>query len=267
MGEHRGQGSSDWQRRGERWGGGAGRDPWGEERSGEGARSERGWGEPSRGGGGYEGGEYERGGGYASWGELGRGGGYVSRGGGYERGGGGSERGQGRGGGYGGSGYGSEYARSFGGTFPEHGAPGGYGGRERAFGWDPREDWRVQERQRSGGEEDRGLLERMGDRFREGIERMKGRGPKGYKRSDERIREDVCERIARSGIDADEVEVKVDGGDVTLSGTVRSRQEKRWLEDVVDDVFGVDEVHNHLRLRREQERDAAHGEPDPALPH
>jgi hypothetical protein len=94
--------------------------------------------------------------------------------------------------------------------------------------------------------EDRGPLERLG----EAVARRLGRGPKGYRRSDERIREEVCERIARSGVDAGEVEVKVDDGEVTLEGSVARREEKRWLEDVAEDVFGVDQVHNRLRVAR-----------------
>jgi osmotically-inducible protein OsmY len=76
------------------------------------------------------------------------------------------------------------------------------------------------------------------------------RGPKGYTRSDERIHEEVCERIARSGVAADEVEVRVENREVTLTGTVHDRREKWWLEDLTDDVFGVEEVHNHLRVAR-----------------
>jgi hypothetical protein len=75
-------------------------------------------------------------------------------------------------------------------------------------------------------------------------------GPKGYHRPDDRIRDDVCERIARSGIDAREVEVAVEAGEVTLTGTVESREDKRTLEDVADDVYGVEDVHNRLRLQR-----------------
>ncbi|HSD20953.1 MAG TPA: BON domain-containing protein [Anaeromyxobacter sp.] len=101
-----------------------------------------------------------------------------------------------------------------------------------------------------GGEE-RGPMERLGERMKEGWRKMTGRGPKGYKRSDERIREDVSEQIARSNIDADEVEVKVERAEVTLTGFVESRWDKRMLEDIAEDVFGVDEVHNHLRLRQD----------------
>jgi hypothetical protein len=75
-------------------------------------------------------------------------------------------------------------------------------------------------------------------------------GPKGYRRPDERIRDEVCERIARSGIDARDVEVGVAQGEVTLSGTALTREDKRALEDVADDVFGVGDVHNRLRLAK-----------------
>ncbi|AOZ10592.1 BON domain-containing protein [Cupriavidus malaysiensis] len=76
--------------------------------------------------------------------------------------------------------------------------------------------------------------------------------PKGYQRSDERIREDVCERLAYcEGIDVSDVSVEVDGGMVTLSGSVAHRGEKYTIEDVADDVFGVKEVSNQIRVRRE----------------
>src|SRR5262249_9623160 len=48
-----------------------------------------------------------------------------------------------------------------------------------------------------------------------------GIGPRGYRRSDERIREDVCERFAEHGyLDPSELEVAVHDGEVLLSGTV-----------------------------------------------
>ncbi len=60
----------------------------------------------------------------------------------------------------------------------------------------------------------------------------------------------MCERIGRSGLDAREVEVAVQAGEVTLTGTVLSRDDKRALEDLADDVFGVEDVHNRLTLTR-----------------
>jgi hypothetical protein len=98
--------------------------------------------------------------------------------------------------------------------------------------------------------EQRGRFERLGHTMGEDPRRRMGRGPKGYRRSDERVHEDVCERIARSGVNADDVEVRVENGQVTLSGTVSSRDEKRYLEDLCEDVFGVDEVHNQIRVSR-----------------
>jgi osmotically-inducible protein OsmY len=76
-----------------------------------------------------------------------------------------------------------------------------------------------------------------------------GRGPRGYQRSDDRILDDVCERLARHPwIDASDVEVAVQGGEVTLRGSVDSRSAKRLLEDVAESVWGVREVHNQVRV-------------------
>jgi BON domain len=78
-----------------------------------------------------------------------------------------------------------------------------------------------------------------------------GRGPKGYTRSDDRIREDVSERLADDPtVDASDITVAVQGGEVTLTGTVNSRDQKRRAEDCVEAVSGVREVINQLRLRR-----------------
>jgi len=76
-----------------------------------------------------------------------------------------------------------------------------------------------------------------------------GRGPKGYRRSDERIFEDVCERLTtHPSIDATDIEVKVSDGDVTLTGRVESRTIKHLTENMVETVSGVKEVHNQLRV-------------------
>lgn len=77
-----------------------------------------------------------------------------------------------------------------------------------------------------------------------------GRGPKGYRRSDERIREDVCERLSRDGmIDASEMEVQVENGEVTLRGSADSRSTKRRATDLIEDLPGVRDVYNLLHLR------------------
>jgi osmotically-inducible protein OsmY len=61
----------------------------------------------------------------------------------------------------------------------------------------------------------------------------RGRGPKNYQRSEERIREDVCDRLSDDYlIDASEIDIKVNGSEVVLTATVYSRNEKRRAEDV-----------------------------------
>lgn len=77
-----------------------------------------------------------------------------------------------------------------------------------------------------------------------------GKGPKTYKRTDERIREEVSERLTRhGGIDASDVDVIVENGEVTLQGEVSSRTEKRLAEAIAETVFGVHDVHNRLKAR------------------
>lgn len=79
----------------------------------------------------------------------------------------------------------------------------------------------------------------------------RGVGPRGYRRSDDRIREDVGERLTDDPhIDASAIEVTVSQGEVTLSGTVDRRAAKRRAEDVVEAVPGVTHVQNNLRVER-----------------
>jgi osmotically-inducible protein OsmY len=79
----------------------------------------------------------------------------------------------------------------------------------------------------------------------------RGLGPKGYKRSDERISDDVHQRLADDPwLDASNVNVSVSGGEVTLSGTVDSREAKHRAERIVEDLSGVNHVQNNLRIDR-----------------
>jgi hypothetical protein len=76
-----------------------------------------------------------------------------------------------------------------------------------------------------------------------------GRGPRGYQRSDERIREDINDRLTDDGyVDATDIEVVVNNSLVTLTGRVGSREEKRRAEDIADSVSGVTDVSNQLRV-------------------
>ena len=78
-----------------------------------------------------------------------------------------------------------------------------------------------------------------------------GRGPKDYVRADARIREDVCERLSWDDhVDATDVTVRVEHGEVILEGTVESRHMKRLAEDIAESVTGVVDVHNAIRVRK-----------------
>jgi osmotically-inducible protein OsmY len=81
----------------------------------------------------------------------------------------------------------------------------------------------------------------------------RGRGPKGYRRSDERIREDVSDRLYDDPyVDASDIEVTVSGGEVSLAGAVDSRETRRRAEDLAEGVSGVTHVQNNLRVRRHE---------------
>jgi hypothetical protein len=87
-----------------------------------------------------------------------------------------------------------------------------------------------------------------------------GRGPRGYRRSDSRIYEDVCDRLTDdSHVDASAIEVTVRDNEVALRGSVSTREMRRRAEDVALAVAGVRHVTNDLRVGalRDRERDAS----------
>ncbi len=181
------------------------------------------------------------------------------------------ERGRGseRWGGQGGYGQGSE------GSNQDRGRERDFGGRAGGWGGDPREAERARDLDRdrqpyTGGQSGwtdsqpgwRGTQGWVGAQHGWGSGSMPqssdpnrrghyGRGPKGWQRSDERIREDISERLAdHPDIDASEIEIDVKGGEVTLKGSVEDRHIKRLAEDVAERVSGVRDVHNNIRVSR-----------------
>ena len=129
-------------------------------------------------------------------------------------------------------GTGSHYGGGFG-TAPSSrasaaGASGaaGYG---REGSWSDESDWRLED---------------------EGYESHRGRGPKGYTRTDERLLETICERLTYDPrIDAREIEVEVQQQKVTLRGSVNDRRTKYAVEELVEDS-GAREIDNQLRVNR-----------------
>jgi hypothetical protein len=81
-----------------------------------------------------------------------------------------------------------------------------------------------------------------------------GKGPKGFRRSDDRIREDVCSTITQHpGVDGSDLDVDVSFGVVTLKGTVQERRMKHLAEIAAENLPGVKEVINQIRVRRAED--------------
>ena len=99
--------------------------------------------------------------------------------------------------------------------------------------------------------------DRDDDRNRRDEGPHRGKGPKGYTRSDERIREDVYERLSYDpSLDASEIDIKVEGSEVVLTGVVSSRDEKYRAEDLVEHISGVRTVKNQIRVDKGRGRHA-----------
>lgn len=85
--------------------------------------------------------------------------------------------------------------------------------------------------------------------LRDAGERYRGRKPKGYRRSDESIYEDICRRLTHHpDLDPSDVQVTVKEGEVIFSGTVAHRGIKRLITDEVEGISGVTDVNNQLRV-------------------
>jgi hypothetical protein len=97
--------------------------------------------------------------------------------------------------------------------------------------------------------DDRDEHESLGQRIKHWLQGHRGKGPSGYQRSDERIRENVCEALSDDDrVDASNIEVTVKNGEVTLSGLVPDRETKRLAEDCVENLSGVKDVQNNIRV-------------------
>lgn len=156
--------------------------------------------------------------------------------------------------------YGDEWSRRDYGSDSSRREAGTDWNRDRGYDWgrrDTGDDWRGRE---SG---ERGLWDRTKDEVRSWFGDQdaeyrrqadhRGRGPRGYTRSDDRIREDVNDWLMEDRyIDASEIEVMVVASEVTLTGTVDSRDQKWRAENLAADVLGVKDVHNRLRTRGRQ---------------
>lgn len=121
----------------------------------------------------------------------------------------------------------------------------GRGGMQHRYGSQGYQGW---------GQEQHGAQQTYG----EGGHR--GKGPSGYTRSDDRIREHVCETLFDDDyVDATNIDVTVKNGEVTLSGTVDDRRQKRRAEDCIERLSGVKDVVNQLRIKTSSSAQQASG--------
>ena len=171
-------------------------------------------------------------------------------------------------------GYGSNFGGEYG-HFPhrDRGYSGEFGSGRRSQGWgygNPDRNYSSysgrfdKDYERSWERDNRDWWDRTRDEVAswfgdEGAERRRrldryeanhrGRGPKGYQRSDNRIEEDINERLSDDGwVDASDVSLQVQNGEVVLSGTVPDRFSKRRAEDICESVSGVRQVENRIRV-------------------
>lgn len=122
---------------------------------------------------------------------------------------------------------------------------------------DPRETYQRYERNYDGSIRFRGQPE--------SLKSYSGVGPKSYHRTDERIYEEICEILTLDpDIDASEIQVEVQDGDVTLKGTVETKTLRAYAEDSISRVFGVNDINNQIEVpehSRDQRRRASHRHP------
>jgi hypothetical protein len=121
---------------------------------------------------------------------------------------------------------------------------------ERHYSWSPLEFYGRKLLRRRGG----GAVPK---------ENFKGKGPKNYSRSDEKIKDDVCERLYRStDVDASNIEVLVSDGLVVLRGTVKTREQKKRAEFIIEHIVGVRDILNEIRLNSNTTKYSPHGPRD-----
>jgi len=78
-----------------------------------------------------------------------------------------------------------------------------------------------------------------------------GTGTALHRRSDDKIYQEIWELLTNNpDLEASEIELHIESGEVTLTGTVESRDAKWMSEDLVTSVTGVREVNNRLKVAR-----------------
>lgn len=92
---------------------------------------------------------------------------------------------------------------------------------------------------------------REAERWRQqGAGSNRGKGPRSYQRTDDRILDDINDRLCDNPyLDASDIELGIKEGEVILIGSVETREDKRLAEDIAENVTGVKNVENRLRVK------------------
>lgn len=121
---------------------------------------------------------------------------------------------------------------------------------QREYNWNRRKGWDQYYNQSY----DRGNRNHGGAQIGHDLGGHSGRGPKGYKRSDDSIYHDVCDTLTMSpDVDASDIEVTVKDGVVFLNGSVPDRETKKNAELDIENISGVIDVQNLLNFENRNE--------------
>jgi hypothetical protein len=113
----------------------------------------------------------------------------------------------------------------------------------KLYNWNKRQGWDNYYQDNNT----RGFRNHGGAQIGHDSEGHRGKGPKGYRRPDDSIYHDVCDRLSLSpDIDATHVEVSVKNGIVFLNGKVSDRRAKKIAELEVENISGVSDVNKLL---------------------
>jgi len=114
---------------------------------------------------------------------------------------------------------------------------------------EPERDWFFEQNADSNSEAN-AASPGVGKRKKQEPQTFRGLGPKGYRPSDERIQELICERLTEHpNIDASEIELGVECGIVRLQGAVATEAMKQTLLQMVRTSLGVIGIVDELDVR------------------
>lgn len=104
------------------------------------------------------------------------------------------------------------------------------------------------------GENTWGEEQFQAERREEQGRRQGNSGPRSRRKPDESLRQEIREILtADPELEATDIEVEVEGGAVTLRGAVVDSDARLLAEELVESLAGVREVHNRLRVEREED--------------